>query len=389
MLARMKKIVAREAGNWERLALQIHQNPELGFQEKKTAELLIKYLASRGFKIEKNLAGLDTSFRAFSANQQSRPAVGFLAELDALPGIGHGCGHNLIAVSSAAAAVILRQSLPELTGSVEVLGCPAEERGGGKIILCNAGAFDHLDLAMLVHPSDRTEIYKASLALLEVKLDFIGRAAHAAACPEKGINALEAAISTFNRVRALRPRMGRAARVNGIILEGGKAPNIIPDRAKVEFWVRHERLDKTMQLAEMVARAGKSSAREIGARVKVELNQKMAYAPFLPNRVAGEILWEIFELLGIKVEQGDEKAGMGSTDLGNLSWRVPALHPSMSISQSPVHTLEFAAAARSRRGLLMMKRAALAMAMLGCRVMSEEKLRAEMKTELARSRRGK
>jgi len=385
----MKKTLEREGKKWERLALQIHQNPELSFEEQKTAGVLIKYLASQGFKIQKNLAGLATSFHAFARREKSRPAVCFLAELDALPGIGHGCGHNLIAASSVAAAVILRKSFPELQGCIEVIGCPAEERGGGKIILGNAGAFDHLDLAMLVHPSDRTEIYKLSLALVEVKLDFIGRAAHAAAHPEKGINALDAALQTFNKVNALRARLSRFARVNGIIIEGGKAPNIIPDRAKAEFWVRHDRLDKAMKLAEMVAQAGKASAQAMGAKLKVELNKKLAYAPFLPNRAAGKILWEIFEQLEIKIKQGDEKAEMGSTDLGNLSWKVPALHPSMAITNAPGHTKEFADAARSARGIAMMKQAALAMAMLGYRVMTEEKLRREMQAELKRSRAAK
>jgi amidohydrolase len=303
--------------------------------------------------------------------------------------LGHACGHNLIAVSSTVAAVILRKAFPRLKGSIEVIGCPAEERGGGKIILDNSGVFDHLDFAMLVHPSDRTEIYKLSLALIEINMEFIGKASHAAASPEKGINALDAAIQTFNAVNALRSRLTGFARVNGIITEGGKAPNIIPDCAKVEFWVRDDSLSKAGELADLVAKAGRASAKAVGAKAKIKIGRKLAYAPFLPNRVAGGILWQIFEKLGVKIEQGDEKAEMGSTDVGNLSWKVPALHPALAISRSPVHSIDFAKAAASGKAIKLMEKAALAMSILGYRVMTEPEFRKEMKAELMRNRTGK
>ena len=384
--SRLEKAFSGEKQGLRKIALQIHNNPEVSFQERKTAQLLEDYLSRKGFRIRKGLGRLETSFRAVSAIGK-KPAVAFLAELDALAGLGHACGHNLIAASSAGAAVILRKAFPALAGSVEVIGCPAEERGGGKIYLCNAGVFDHLDFAMLVHPSDRTEIYKLSLALIEIEMVFLGKSAHAAANPEKGINALDAAIQTFNDVNALRSRLGAFARVNGIITEGGKAPNIIPDRARVEFWVRDDTLDKTLRLARLVAGAGKAAARGVGAKVKINLRSKLAYKPFIPNRTAGNIFREIFEKLGVKIEQGDEKTELGSTDLGNLSWIVPALHPALAITKGPVagHSKEFAAAAKSGLGLEMMEKAALAMALLGYRVMTDRELRRRMRAELERS----
>jgi len=382
---KLTKALAAEKKSLKELALAVHRHPETAFKEHKTSELLIQYLAGRGFRIERKLAGLPTGFRAYSVHKAAKPAVAFLAEMDALPGLGHACGHNLIAASSAQAAVILRKAFPELKGSIEVIGCPAEERGGGKIILNNAGVFDHLDFAMLIHPSDRTEIYKLSLALVEVQLEFIGKSAHAAAAPEKGINALDAAIQTFNSVNTLRSRLKGFARINGIITEGGKAPNIIPDRAKAEFWVRDERLDKTFQNVELVVQAARSAAKAIGAKLKAEVNRELAYAPFLPSRAAGEVLRQAFDALKIKIEQGDEKAEMGSTDLGNLSRKIPALHPALAISAAAVHTPGFAAAAASGKGMEMMQKAGLAMSVLGHRVMTDAKLRGKMKAELKRS----
>jgi amidohydrolase len=386
ILSKLEMTLAREKKSLDRLALGMHRNPETAFREFKTSENLTRFLRENGFKVVKGIAGLETSFRAVSEKRKLKPAVGFLAELDALPGLGHACGHNLIAGAGITAAVILRKAFPDLEGSIEVIGCPAEERGGGKVILNNAGAFDHLDFAVAVHPGNRTEIYKLSLALVAVSLEFRGKPSHAAAAPEKGINALDALIQTFNAVNIMRRRLGRFARVNGIITDGGQAPNIIPDRAAAEFWVRDDRMELALAHANMVRGAARSAAKVLGAKVKVKIEDKFAYAPFLPSRAAGKIFWEIFEGLGIKVEQGDEKSEMGSTDLGNLSWNVPALHSTIKISEHLPHSPEFAKAAGSRHGMEMMNKAGLAMAALGYLVMTDPKLRREMKDELERSR---
>ena len=382
----LQKALLQEEKSLFELGRKIHLLSELSFEEYKTSQLLIDYLSQNGFQIEPGLAGLKTSFRAYSRVKSKSPAVGFLAEMDALPELGHACGHNLIAISSVGAGVILRKAFPHLAGSIEVFGCPAEERGGGKIIMNRAGVFDHLDLAMLVHPSDRTEIFKLSLALVEVELEFIGRSAHASANPEKGINALECAIQTFNLVSAFGSQLGASARINGIIKEGGTAPNIIPERARVEFWVRDLTLEQALKIAEMVVQAGRSSARALGAKLKAKINRKNAYAPFLPNRTAGKLLWEIFEKLGVKVEQGDEKAELGSTDLGNLSHRVPALHPTIKISSAPPHSPGFAVASGDQNSFAIMKKAILGMAILGYQVLTDGNLRREMKKELKQSR---
>ena len=387
--SRLEKELSKEENQLDNLALEIHCHPELSFQEYLASELLTDYLEKQGFKVEKGIAGLKTSFRAYSRNKSRRPCVGFLAEMDALSGLGHACGHNLIGVSSVGAGVILRKAFPELKGGIEVIGCPAEERGGGKVIMEKAGVFDGLDLAIMVHPSNRTELYKLSLALVEVELEFIGRASHASANPEQGINALDSAIETFNIVNALRSKLGGYARINGIIREGGKAPNIIPDRTKIEFWVREENLEKALSLARIVKRAGESSARAIGAKCRAKIHKELGYEAFLPNRTAGKALWEIFQGLGIKIEQGDEKKEMGSTDVGNLSWKVPTLHPTIKIGEAVPHTEEFAQASGSEKGLNQMKNMILAMAILGYRVMTDRRLRIQMWEELAEEKKRK
>jgi amidohydrolase len=386
LLARLKKVLSREGNELDRLALAMHRNPEIAFREFKTSELLADFLKQRGFKMVQGLAGLQTSFRASSVIKKKKPAIGFLAELDGLPELGHACGHNLIAGASVTAAVVLRRAFPDLAGSIEVIGCPAEERGGGKVILNNAGVFDHLDLAVAVHPSNRTEIYKLSLALVAVSLEFKGRAAHAAAAPEKGINALDALIQTFNAVSIIRRRLGPYGRINGIITEGGKAPNIIPDRAAAEFWVRDDSLDQALSHAQMVRGVARSAAKVVGAGVKVRVDEKLAYAPFRPNRAAGEVFKSMYEQLGVKIDQGDEKKEMGSTDIGNLSWNVPALHPTVEICKDLPHTPAFAKAAGSARGLAMMHEAGLAMAALGYMVMTDAGLRRSMKEEHERGK---
>lgn len=386
---RLENVLAENEDWLCELALKIHQEPEISFNEYKTSDLLVCQLLNNGFKVKTRLAGLPTAFLGISRKDKSHPAIGFLAEMDALSGLGHACGHNLIAVSSLGASIVLRKAFPSLKGSIELIGCPAEERGGGKVIMNNAGVFDHLDFAMLIHPSNRTEIYKLSLALVEIELVFIGKSSHASAAPEKGINALDALVQTFNSVNSLRSRLSGHSRINGIITDGGKAPNIIPDRARAEFWVRDESLDRALEYAEMVANSARASALAIGAKARVKIRQELAYAPFVPNRTAGAVLWEIYERIGIKLEQGDEKAEMGSTDLGNLSWRVPALHPTIAITpgrEVAPHSVEFARASASKQGLEAMKKAILAMALMGYRVMTDSNLRKKMKAELREKR---
>ncbi len=365
------------------IALEIWRHPELAFKEKRASGLLQSFLTAEGFEVEERLAGMKTAFRARLICKRPRPAIGFLAEMDALPGLGHACGHNLIGTASAGAAACLRRALPVLAGSVEAIGCPAEESGGGKVRLVRAGVFDRLDAALLVHPDRKTEIFKLSLALLEVKLSFQGKAAHASAEPEKGINALDAVIRTFNGVDAFRLGIPENARINGIITDGGVAANIIPERAEAVFYVRAQTMKETQALAKKLVACARSAAHATGARVRADVKTRQAYAPFIPNRALGRVFERNLVSMGIEIEQGPEDQALGSTDVGNVSQRVPTISPTLRIGglRAAAHSPGFARAAGSKAGMEMMMQAVKALALTGAVVLKDARLRREMRRE--------
>src|SRR3989337_3031475 len=237
----------------ERMLRAITGFAELPLQEKRTSETLAAFLTRRGFRVERGIAGMDTAFRAEVSFGRGRPAVAFLCEMDALPGLGHACGHNIVGVASACAAASLAEFGKSVfrAGKVIVLGTPAEETGYGKARTVEKGVFRGIDAAMMVHPSSRRHVAKGYLALAKLHFTYHGRAAHAAAHPEHGINALDGVLLLFNGVSALRQQLPDDVRVHGIITEGGRAPNIIPERAKAYFYVRGETPE---QLRDAVAR---------------------------------------------------------------------------------------------------------------------------------------
>lgn len=345
---------------WQ-LALRIHENPELGFQERQAARWLAEALREGGFEVEIPYGGLETAFRAEHPAQGAGPAIAILAEYDALPELGHACGHNLIAAIAVGAALGLAPIKGELPGRLVVIGTPAEEGGGGKILLIRAGAFRDIDLAMMVHPSDRTLVGRGSLAITEVKIEFRGRAAHASSEPEKGINALDAVIQTFNSLNALRQHIKDGARIHGIITHGGVKPNIVPEYAAASFYVRAAENDYRDELVEKLRRCAEGAALATGA----ELSFKKVgheYKAMRPNHHLAQTFRQNIEALGFPVEE--PKGGMGSTDMGDVSWEVPAIHPYIQITQGgvPGHSREFAQAARSDRAKAAMLAAAKAVA---------------------------
>src|SRR5712691_13342374 len=240
--------VDRLADDLETLSHQIHDNPELAYQEVKAAGWLSDYLAGQGFKVERGVAGVETAFRA-TLETGDGPTIAILCEYDALPGIGHACGHNVIAAAGAGAGVGLaavRERLPK--GRIQVIGTPAEEGGGGKVKLIRGGIFQGVDAAMMIHGWDRWIAHQDLLGIVRIGFEFTGKAAHAAADPWEGVNALDAVIQTFNNVSMLRQQMRPEARVHGIVTNGGQAPNIIPESAAATFLVRAPRLDLLAEL---------------------------------------------------------------------------------------------------------------------------------------------
>jgi amidohydrolase len=371
------------------LSRRIHDHPEPAFAEHQASAWLQEFLHSRDFVVETGLARLPTAFRAYSRRARAAPAVAFLAEMDALAGLGHACGHNLIAAGSAGAAAVLRQALPDAPGTVMVIGCPAEEFGGGKVKLAAAGVFDRLDAVLIVHPSILTEVFKLSLGLIEMELTFTGQAAHAAAEPHRGINALDAVIQTFNAVNAYRQQMPERARVHGVITEGGQAPNIIPARASARFLARGTTMAESREVARHVLAGARGAAQATGAKLRAKVFSREAYEPFVPNRALGRVFARALTRLGIPIEQGPEDKELGSTDVGNVSQRAPTLHPTLAIAgaDAACHSPGFALAARSEAGMEMMLRAVQALALTGAEVLRNPELRLEVREEFKAQRR--
>ncbi len=340
----------------------LHANPELAYEEYKAAEHLTAIAAQHGLAVTHGVAGLPTAFTACAGS--GRPRLAFLAEYDALPGLGHACGHNLIGTASLGAALAVKAILDLVPGEVLVVGCPAEEKGGGKISLVEAGIFAGTDAAMLVHPSNRTEIVKLALGMRELVVEFFGKASHAAASPEQGINALDAVVLSYTGISTLRQQVRSDARIHGIITHGGRAPNIIPDYAAARFYVRALDLPYLEDLCRRVVACFEAAAQATGCRVKITSAGK-DYHPYKPAYALAELFQRNLEALGEAVDQGPVDRELGSTDVGNVSQVVPTIQPMLQISPREVtcHMAAFAEAAISDAGHRGMLLAAKAMAM--------------------------
>jgi amidohydrolase len=343
----------------------IHANPELAFQEFEAAATLTSILEQEGFTVQRGVAGLETAFVAsYTSQKGERPVVALLAEYDALAGLGHACGHNIIGTASVGAALALRSMLDEIPGTIQVVGTPAEEGGAGKVIMVEAGVFDGVDVAMMVHPSTRTMTRRNSLACYDLKMEFFGQAAHAAGSPDKGINALDACILTYNNISALRQQLTDDVRIHGIITHGGVAPNIIPDYTAAKFLVRAEEKDHALAVLDKVKDCARAGALAAGAEVKLTRAENY-YANMVPSTVLADLFDANLTALGREVQLPEPSGRMGSTDMGNVSHVVPALHPYVTIAPEEVagHSPEFRAAAASPEGHAGLLDAAKALAM--------------------------
>lgn len=353
------------------LGKRIFDNPELKFEEYRAMEWLTEKLEDRGFSVEHGVGGMDTAFLARCPRGGDGPTVAFLSEYDALPDLGHACGHNLIAVIGLGAGLGLCSVMDKLNGQLLVIGTPAEEGGGGKVKLIDSGVFDEVDVAMMAHPSDKTLVGRGSLGVQELELDFYGEAAHASAQPEEGINALDAVIATFNNINALREHTKESSRIHGIITDGGEKPNIVPDHASAYFYVRAAKPSDLEELLGKVKDCARAGALAAGAELKID-DGGHAYQPMEPNPVLADLVKENFESLGEEVE--DYEGGMGSTDMGDVSQNIPAVHPYIRITEeeTPSHSKDFAEAANSDYGYSAMLRASKALAMAGVDVLGDE-----------------
>jgi len=351
----ISRAVDRLADELEALSIKIHDQPELAYQEVQACAWLCEFLGKQGFKVEPGAGGVETAFRATIETGEG-PTVAILCEYDALPGIGHACGHNVIATSGAGAGAALaavRTQLPK--GRIHVIGTPAEEGGGGKIKLMKAGLFKDVDAAMMIHGFDRTLLHQDLLGIARVTFEFTGRASHASADPWEGINALDACVQTYNAVAMLRQQVRPDCRIHGIITSGGAAANIIPEYASATFYVRAPRIDTMWDLYRRVVACAEGAAKAAGVSLKVTQHDSV-YEPMRSSRV----LLDLFEanMATVGLAEGDPIPDRkGSSDVGNVSQVVPTIQPMIGIAPEgmAIHTREFAEAAiqpLARRGMI-------------------------------------
>jgi amidohydrolase len=343
------------------LSLRIHAQPELAFEERHAADLLAGALAAEGIDVRRGVAGLDTAFVADFG--QGRPFVALLGEYDALPGVGHACGHNLMGTAAVGAFLALHDVADQLPGRVRLLGCPAEERGNGKNYLIRDGLFEEVDAALMYHPGDRDEIDPLMLALASLEVEFLGKAAHAAAEPHEGRNALDALLLGWTALSALRLTVRSDSRFHGIITDGGKAPNIIPDRAAARFMVRSPDNAYLSVLQRRVIACFEGAAQQTGCELRYAWTDTCDLVS--TNRPLAEAFSANARSLGRAMNTRRPGDTHGSTDMGNVTSIVPGIHPFLAITDGPVagHSTEFAAAAATPQAHETMRFAAKALAM--------------------------
>jgi amidohydrolase len=345
------------------LSKSIHEHPELSFNEKRASAWIAELVESAAkVPVERGVAGMETALRA-RAGSAKGPRIAVLAEYDALPEIGHACGHNLIAGAAVGAFLALARQAPALAGSIELFGTPAEEGGGGKIKLLQGGAFEGVDAAMMFHPFDRDVLAHPALSTMRVQASFRGAPAHAAFAPWDGKSALTACMDAFRLIDGQRVHFRDGVRVYGIVTNGGQAANIIVEDAACEFTLRAPTTASLKPVAETVERCIRAAA--MASNVEVSVNVEVGYHEMLNNLTLARRFGAALTALGRSPRETDPSIGAASTDMGDVSLALPAIHPWLAIcdeGETLCHQREFAVCANSSRGFETMLAAAKAMA---------------------------
>jgi len=377
----IKQIIGENLEDLFDLAKKMKENPEMGFEEFKASAWLTEYLEMKGFEVQRGIAGLPTAFKATVDLDEDGPNIAFLCEYDALPGIGHGCGHNLIGPQSIGAAVALSQ-IKGLSGTITVLGAPAEETGGAKVTLVEKGVFDDVDFAMMVHPATHNQPYSTSFALDAIEFTYHGKTSHAAAAPELGINALDSVILLFNGINALRQHLIDDVRIHGIINDGGQTPNVVPDKASARFYFRAKERKYLNQMFTKIIHIAEGAALMTGAKMEWR-NYELSNDNLMPNKRLVKCFEDNLRALGI-TDIEPPQDGKGSSDMGNVSHVVPAIHPYIAIAEKDAfnpHSAEMAEATISEGGKQGLYTSAVTLAWTAYDVLTDEQLQKEITQE--------
>jgi len=368
---------------------EIHAYPELAFAEHRACALLTRTLEEAGLAPRSGVYGLTTAFEAEIAGARPGKRVAVLAEYDALPGIGHACGHNLIATAALGAAMALAEVRTQLAGVVRLLGTPAEEKGGGKELMARAGAFDGVDAAMMIHPSGINLSTMPCICVAEVRVEYHGKSAHASAMPHKGVNALDALLLAYQAISNLRQHIQSTERIHGIVTQGGLAPNIVPEFTAGEFYVRAANSDDLAALKPRVQACFEAGAKGTGCTVDVRWSD-VDYLDLNTSWPLAERFQANAESIGRRFFPIDKlpAGSSGSTDMGNVSYRVPSIHPMLAAAPQNVviHNPEFAKWARSEMGDAAALDGAKALAMTAIDFLEDVELQAECERAFAVSK---
>jgi len=357
------------------ISQDIWKHPELKFEEKYAHEVLTKVLEDRGFSVTRHY-NLPTAFRAEYKSSIPGPTIAVICEYDALPKVGHACGHNLIAEAGLGAGLAIKAAIEKFNvpGKVVVLGTPAEEGGGGKVILIDAGAFKNIDIALMVHPSPDNHLYPPFIGIKRVTVNYVGKESHASGYPWEGLNALDAAVACYNNVSLLRQHIKPTCKIHGIITKGGEAANVIPGNTEVVLYFRAATTKDLLSLQKRVEACISSAATATGCQYSLNYAAENEYDSLMTNKVLAEIYKKYAVEQGVHFDDGNVKVipFMASSDMGNVSHVVPSIHPTYSIgTKAPNHSIDFTEASGKPEAQKTTLIAAQSMALLAIEVMTQ------------------
>jgi amidohydrolase len=359
------------------LSADIHSHPELAYNEHQSVAFIVRLLRKHGYESVIPYSGLETAFRADCRGKGDGPHVAILAEYDALPEIGHGCGHNIIATTAVGAFLGLVPLMNELNGTLSLIGTPAEEGGGGKIAMLEQGGFEDVDFALMIHPtSGKSMVGRGGRAATHYFVNYQGKSAHSSNA-SNGINALSAVRILFSLVDVIRPVLPPSANINGVITKAGTVGNVIPDRGECEFSVRANTLKELEEIIAVIERCAKAAEMVTGAIAGIHCGR--LYAERYPSLPLGEAFKKNMEFLGEEMHYPDPDMQLGSSDIGNVSIRIPAIHEYLKIADAGVraHSSQFADAAVSDRADAVCLLGAKGLAMTALDIFTNETLRHE------------
>ena len=350
----LTKFINKNTKEWIEISKSIHSKPELGNQEFFAQKILGNLLEKENFTVEYGISTHPTGFIARKTSSKNGPKIAFLAEYDALPNIGHGCGHNLIGVASVGAGISIGNFIEDLGGEVLIFGTPAEEggdNGSAKATYVNEKLFKDIDVALMFHPSNKDSTTQKTQSVEPIDIEFFGQTSHAAGSPEKGINALHALIQLFNILHTYQLSKFRNLNIHGVILDGGKAPNVIPDYSKARFYVRAATSNESLEAVEIIKDILSGIDKSFGTTSKLTYFQNRV-DHFIPTKKFDDLFKKNYEEITKKqIETKQVKAG-GSTDAANVSHIIPTIHPYLAIGDLDLvgHTIEFTNASCSEKG---------------------------------------